>query len=337
MLQWLEDAFALQTKGDRETKGERSADPSLTDNPMLELFYGSYANESSSDPIESPPQREKFSQYVLQVNEFDNLHDSLEASVSAFPPAGEDGLTPSTPVNCHWFTHLPPVMLFELSRFQYNKVDNRAEKIHRRFNFPLVLYMDRYMSANRELVREKRVRVQQLRDQLKSLKDQLAAYQAFGSGSVKLPIADVLTYTLEFSESKKVSPCKSWGIEKKEADVNGNPSELNESRRGSQPTRSASPMDFTPVDDGKIPMIDSAMDYSDVVDVQVEPIPSSMITQAGDTEMVEGTSHDPVAGASESDGLMEERDLGVVRQWLKRWREIVQTDVESKRVATLLA
>lgn len=324
MLQWLEDAFALQTKNDKENRSEDAPEANHTINPMLELFYGSYAVESPSTPVET--QREKFSQYVVQVSDFDNLHDSLEASVSAI--RSEDGVGPTPPANCHWFTHLPPVMLFELSRFQYNKVDNRAEKIHQRFNFPELLYMDRYLRANKDLVKEKRVKVQQLRSQLKTLKDQLATYQSFGSGVVKLPISDILTYTLEFSESyKKLSMDKCDS-----ADINGNPAEETLPRRGSQPTRSASPMDFASAsaEESKLVMVDAAMECCETVGI---PEVNSTTLPMIDAEMTEGSSlnADAAMVTSDSDAFTEERELVLVRRWLKRWRENVLMEVQSNK------
>lgn len=43
----------------------------------------------------------------------------------------------------HWFTELPPVLTFELSRFEFNQALGRPEKIHNKLEFPFMLYMDR--------------------------------------------------------------------------------------------------------------------------------------------------------------------------------------------------
>ena len=43
----------------------------------------------------------------------------------------------------HWFTRLPAVLKFMLSRFHFNQSTGRAEKIHERFGFDRVVYMDR--------------------------------------------------------------------------------------------------------------------------------------------------------------------------------------------------
>jgi len=44
----------------------------------------------------------------------------------------------------HWFTELPPVLTFELSRFEFNQALGRPEKIHNKLEFPSILYLDRY-------------------------------------------------------------------------------------------------------------------------------------------------------------------------------------------------
>lgn len=42
-----------------------------------------------------------------------------------------------------WFKKLPPVLTFELSRFEFNTQLGRPEKIHKKLEFPPVIYMDR--------------------------------------------------------------------------------------------------------------------------------------------------------------------------------------------------
>jgi ubiquitin carboxyl-terminal hydrolase 25/28 len=42
-----------------------------------------------------------------------------------------------------WFTKLPPVLTFELSRFEFNQSLGQPEKIHNKLEFPQIIYMDR--------------------------------------------------------------------------------------------------------------------------------------------------------------------------------------------------
>lgn len=57
-----------------------------------------------------------------------------------------------------WFTKLPPVLTFELSRFEFNQSLGQPEKIHNKLEFPQIIYMDRYMYKSKELIRSKRER-----------------------------------------------------------------------------------------------------------------------------------------------------------------------------------
>lgn len=47
-----------------------------------------------------------------------------------------------------WFSKLPPVLTFELSRFEFNQSLGRPEKIHKKLEFPQVIYMDRLRSIH---------------------------------------------------------------------------------------------------------------------------------------------------------------------------------------------
>ena len=49
-----------------------------------------------------------------------------------------------------WFTQLPPVLLFNLNRFTFNKEKKCGEKLHNRLEFREILFMDRYMRDNRD-------------------------------------------------------------------------------------------------------------------------------------------------------------------------------------------
>lgn len=42
-----------------------------------------------------------------------------------------------------WFKKLPPVLTFELSRFEFNTQLGRPEKIHKKLEFPQIIFMDR--------------------------------------------------------------------------------------------------------------------------------------------------------------------------------------------------
>lgn len=118
---------------------------------------------------------EQFGQYPLQVNGFNNLYECLEGamvekeieslhsdhSIASGREVNLTGLkkqnpfhswtclSPLTQLQCahlslqRWFKTLPPVLTFELSRFEFNTQLGRPEKIHKKLEFPQIIFMDR--------------------------------------------------------------------------------------------------------------------------------------------------------------------------------------------------
>lgn len=80
---------------------------------------------------------EEFTQQPLEL--CPDLHESLETFTSM------DNLEDASSSSWQerWFTLLPPILFFSLSRFKFNVEKGFAEKIHDRLDFPEVLYMDR--------------------------------------------------------------------------------------------------------------------------------------------------------------------------------------------------
>uniref|UniRef100_A0A8C5G7F7 Ubiquitin carboxyl-terminal hydrolase 25 n=1 Tax=Gouania willdenowi TaxID=441366 RepID=A0A8C5G7F7_GOUWI len=196
LLDWLEDAFQMKAEEDRE--GEKPK------NPMVELFYGRFlaVGVLEGKKFENT---EMFGQYPLQVNGFKDLHECLEAAmiegeIESLHSAENSARSGQE----HWFTELPPVLTFELSRFEFNQALGRPEKIHNKLEFPSMLYMDRYMDRNREVTRIKREEIRRLKEHLTLLQQRLERYLSYGSGPKRFPLADVLQYAMEFASSKPV-------------------------------------------------------------------------------------------------------------------------------------
>uniref|UniRef100_A0A671WVY5 Ubiquitin carboxyl-terminal hydrolase 25 n=1 Tax=Sparus aurata TaxID=8175 RepID=A0A671WVY5_SPAAU len=173
-------------------------------NPMVELFYGRFlaVGVLEGKKFENT---EMFGQYPLQVNGFKDLHECLEAAmiegeIESLHSAENSARSGQE----HWFTELPPVLTFELSRFEFNQALGRPEKIHNKLEFPSMLYMDRYMDRNREITRIKREEIRRLKEHLTVLQQRLERYLSYGSGPKRFPLADVLQYAMEFASSKPV-------------------------------------------------------------------------------------------------------------------------------------
>ncbi|CAK6441548.1 unnamed protein product [Pipistrellus nathusii] len=195
LLDWLEDAF--QMKAEEETDEEKPK------NPMVELFYGRFlaVGVLEGKKFENS---ELFGQYPLQVNGFKDLHECLEAAMIEGEIESLHSENSGKSGQEHWFTELPPVLTFELSRFEFNQALGRPEKIHNKLEFPQVLYLDRYMHINREITRIKREEIKRLKDYLTVLQQRLERYLSYGSGPKRFPLVDVLQYALEFASSKPV-------------------------------------------------------------------------------------------------------------------------------------
>ncbi|XP_069325001.1 ubiquitin carboxyl-terminal hydrolase 28 isoform X2 [Eulemur rufifrons] len=104
-----------------------------------------------------------------------------------------------------WFTKLPPVLTFELSRFEFNQSLGQPEKIHNKLEFPQIIYMDRYMYRSKELIRNKRECIRKLKEEIKVLQQKLERYVKYGSGPARFPLPDMLKYVIEFASTKPAS------------------------------------------------------------------------------------------------------------------------------------
>lgn len=177
---------------DPETMAE---DSNHNENP-ISLFYLKTQSEGVVRG-EKFIRDEMFTQYTLQVANFSEIHESLESST-----ANERMGTEASMEMERWFTDLPPVLIFSLSRFEYNVKRQVAEKIHNRFDFPEVLFMDRYMIDNKEVTRAKREEVKLLKARREVLSDQLQKYTDYGTGPQKMALPTILQYTLDFANSE---------------------------------------------------------------------------------------------------------------------------------------
>uniref|UniRef100_A0A3Q3WVH8 Ubiquitin carboxyl-terminal hydrolase n=1 Tax=Mola mola TaxID=94237 RepID=A0A3Q3WVH8_MOLML len=196
LLDWLEDAFQLAANGnDAEDKHQ---------NPMVQLFYGTFVTERRHEG-KTLCNTEQFGQYPLQVNGFNNLDECLEGAMVEKEIESLHSDHSVTSGRERWFKNLPPVLTFELSRFEFNTQLGRPEKIHKKLEFPQIIYMDRYLHKNIARTHERRGEVKKLKEQLAALQQKLECYKNYGSGPTKHPLADMLQFVLEFATTKPTS------------------------------------------------------------------------------------------------------------------------------------
>ncbi|NXN14373.1 UBP28 hydrolase, partial [Indicator maculatus] len=189
LLDWLEDTFQLAVNA--KSPGDKS------ENPMVQLFYGTYLTEGVHEG-NAFSKMEPFGQYPLQVNGYRNLSECLEGAM--VEGEMEEAATPQSVKygQERWFTKLPPVLTFELSRFEFNQSLGQPEKIHTRLEFSQTIYMDRFLHCNKELIRMKREEIKRLKEKVVLLQQQLERYLHYGSGPARCPLPDMLQYVLEF-------------------------------------------------------------------------------------------------------------------------------------------
>ncbi|XP_028720694.1 ubiquitin carboxyl-terminal hydrolase 28 isoform X4 [Peromyscus leucopus] len=206
LLDWLEDAFQLAVNVNSNPRNK-------SENPMVQLFYGTFLTEGVR---EGKPfcNNETFGQYPLQVNGYRNLDECLEGAMVE----GDIALLSSDNSVKYgqerWFTKLPPVLTFELSRFEFNQSLGQPEKIHNKLEFPQIIYMDRYMYKSKELIRSKRESVRKLKEEIQVLQQKLERYVKYGSGPARFPLPDMLKYVIEFASTKPASEsCQSPSAE----------------------------------------------------------------------------------------------------------------------------
>ncbi|XP_060229354.1 ubiquitin carboxyl-terminal hydrolase 28 isoform X7 [Meriones unguiculatus] len=205
LLDWLEDAFQLAVNVNNPRN--------KSENPMVQLFYGTFLTEGVR---EGKPfcNNETFGQYPLQVNGYHNLDECLEGAMVE----GDIALLSSDHSVKYgqerWFTKLPPVLTFELSRFEFNQSLGQPEKIHNKLEFPQIIYMDRYMYKSKELIRSKRESIRKLKEEIQVLQQKLERYVKYGSGPSRFPLPDMLKYVIEFASTKPAfESCLSRGAE----------------------------------------------------------------------------------------------------------------------------
>nr|XP_060643641.1 ubiquitin carboxyl-terminal hydrolase 28 isoform X6 [Anolis sagrei ordinatus] len=195
LLDWLEDAFQLAANVNSQDKSE---------NPMVQLFYGTFLSEGIHEG-KAFSKIETFGQYPLQVNGYKDLQECLEGAMLEKEAEASSSNQSVQYRQERWFTKLPPVLTFELSRFEFNQSLGQPEKIHNKLEFPQVIYMDRFLYSNKGLIQAKREEIKKLKEQITVLQQKLEQYMRYGSGAGRFPLLDMLQYVLEFASSRPLT------------------------------------------------------------------------------------------------------------------------------------
>ncbi|NWY57826.1 UBP28 hydrolase, partial [Chionis minor] len=297
LLDWLEDAFQLAVNV--KSPGDKS------ENPMVQLFYGTFLTEGVHEG-NTFSKIETFGQYPLQVNGYRNLNECLEGAMVE----GEmDEATASQAVKYgqeRWFTKLPPVLTFELSRFEFNQSLGQPEKIHTKLEFPQTIYMDRYLYCSKELIQMKREEMKRLKEKMGILQQKLERYMKYGSGPARFPLPDMLQYVLEFITTK--------------------PAIAVPSAPGSRTTLLQSHTDPLLLDmlsqpDGMLERKDSRTE--DAAFFSANPSP-----QQNSSALLQPSGLPAEMPERPAPRVVSEEELSLVRTCLQRWRNEIEQDVQ---------
>ena len=215
-----EATAAGNDEGSAVAAAVRDREAALAENPISELFYGRMQVEGKRQGS-AFERSEQFGQYPLQVNNFSDLHESLENSTAhekIVPSGGDSDAGGGDDWQEQWLTKVPPLLMFSLSRFQFNQERRHAEKIHNRFEFPEKLFMDRYVVDNKVATRVKREEVRRLKVNKEDLQAKLNKYTEFtGSPTadssceeppakkMPMPLQLVLQYAMDFAATPQPS------------------------------------------------------------------------------------------------------------------------------------
>ncbi|XP_041890299.1 ubiquitin carboxyl-terminal hydrolase 28 isoform X4 [Corvus kubaryi] len=297
LLDWLEDAFQLTVNA--TSPGDKS------ENPMVQLFYGTFLTEGVHEG-NTFSKIETFGQYPLQVNGYQNLNECLEGAMVE----GEmDEATTSQSVKYgqeRWFTKLPPVLTFELSRFKFNQSLGQPEKIHTKLEFPQTIYMDRYLYCNKDLIQMKREEMKRLKEKMVTLQQKLERYMEYGSGPARFPLPDMLQYVLEFIVTK--------------------PAVAVSSAQSSQTT-----LPHSPAKPHVLDVLSQPNGIQERTDIRTEDeaflVANSLLQQNSSMEL-----QPPVSPAELSERpaphVVSEEEMKLVQTCLQRWRNEIEQDVQ---------
>ncbi|XP_071432408.1 ubiquitin carboxyl-terminal hydrolase 28 isoform X3 [Pithys albifrons albifrons] len=205
-----------------------------------------------------------------------------------------------------WFTKLPPVLTFELSRFEFNQSLGQPEKIHTKLEFPQTIYMDRYLYCNKELIQMKREEIKRLKDKMVTLQQKLERYMEYGSGPARFPLPDMLQYVLEFVTTKPaVAGSSAQGSQTTLLHSQAKPHVLDVL---SQPNGILETTD-TGAEDGTCFLANSPPQQNSVMEIQPSVPPAEL-------------SERPAPH------VVSEEELTLVQTCLQRWRNEIEQDVQ---------
>jgi hypothetical protein len=185
-LQRIEKALELVSPEESAAPERRKFTKQMFYNDAVEFFN---ATEADGAAIEQRVDSE-FSNFILPVGEgYDDVHASLEGYLLDEVDYTTSSGFKTRAQTSKWIQRLPPVLMFQQSRVQFNAQKKDYEKITAPLEFPKELFMDRYSIQNRSETTKRRDIVNQWRKQLKEVEQRIAGSMNYKGKGVSLDTA----------------------------------------------------------------------------------------------------------------------------------------------------
>eukprot|EP01094_Clydonella_sp_ATCC50884_P022183 TRINITY_DN5050_c0_g1_i4.p1 TRINITY_DN5050_c0_g1~~TRINITY_DN5050_c0_g1_i4.p1 ORF type:complete len:927 (+),score=215.52 TRINITY_DN5050_c0_g1_i4:370-3150(+) len=151
--------------------------------------------------VEERTQETEYNQVIVNISQ-GTLYKALEeyTSMVLFKDYLEDGYQSVARKYC-MFKSFPPVLSVLVQRLSYDKEKNLAVKLNNPFQFPKVLYLDRFCVKNYPVISKRRDTIQGLEERKKELCDKLEHLQRYNG---PVGVDEHLRQTCSYLEGKDI-------------------------------------------------------------------------------------------------------------------------------------
>ncbi|KAL9644153.1 hypothetical protein ABK040_005617 [Willaertia magna] len=151
-------------------------------NPIKKIFYGICIEEYECEDLDKTIL--KIQNQVEICNLILNISEELKDFYSSLDNYTSQELVEFTTerqfktqaIKTIWFKSLPPVLLVQLQRTSFDKKSGIANKITLPFEFPDIVYIDRYLECNKDITIGKRDKIREIKERIKNLESELYSY-----------------------------------------------------------------------------------------------------------------------------------------------------------------
>ena len=189
----------------------------LEEGLVSQLFYGKQLEELSAHEADGEPVNLQNEVVFGQVNLDVQERDLYSAWHAAYSSQIEGYLTPkehtTTAGQDIWLEKLPGLLLFQIQRVKYDVEANSLFKIHSPFEFPRVIYPDRFLKKNQEKSSELMKHMKHYKRKVEMLQKSIDQFKNYKNSGMHL--GEMLGHVQKFYEEQLETP-SSMEIEEEE-------------------------------------------------------------------------------------------------------------------------